>query len=653
MTLIIQQLFNALAMAAIYAFVGFGITLLYGLMRVVNFTQGLLAGLGAFVCLDLTELHVPLALAVIITACGIGLGSLILWVGLFRRTAANPFNGFVISLALITALPAAYELVWPGYTYSIPTRLLGVWDVHGVFLGERQVLIIGVTAVLTAALMVALRRTQFGRGIRAVAENVTAARVLGVPVAALGAATFAIGCALAALAGALLGITFPFNAYTGNNFLLVGFAVAVVGGLGSVGGAVVAAVILSIADTFGGAYVSLPWASDFSLVAVVIVILVRPHGLFGTTAAGETLGSAEAALSISEEPHRRSHEAGGAILGDAKARWSGAETKVRRTATLVGSAALVAAPWILPTHRLLSDAVYAMVIAIATYGIWFLFRYSGVLSIAQSAFMGVGAYATGIAISRWGLTFWLQVPLAMAAAAVAATVMGTVALRTRGSYFLIVIFAMTQLLVDTMGNWQALTGGQLGLINVVAPRPLGSIGNFKALDQQYWLVLAFVAVTLMFVWGLARSAFTRRLTTVRDDELLAQSVGLNTFSHQLIAFVIAGATAGLAGVLFLYQQQAIEPDLFGIFPGAAMILVLLLGGAGVLSGPIIGSLLFTFLPDVLGLGPNTTEVVDGLLLIVVIVFLPRGIGGSLRTGLGWLFDRGWAGRVRGSLAGGA
>lgn len=634
MTTFIQQIFNALAIGAIYLLVALGITLLYGLMRLVNFTQGLLAGLGAFVVFELAELGLPLVASLAIASAAIGLGSLVLLVGLFQRTLTRPFNGFVISLALITALPAAYALIWPADTYSIPTSLSGVWEINGVFLDQRKVLLIAVTVVATGGLVIVLRATQFGRGVRAIADNLVAARVLGVPVALLTAGTFVIGCALAALAGGLLGVSYPFNAYTGDQYLLEGFAVAVVGGLGSVGGAVVAALILSMSETLGGAYVSLEWAPVFSLTAIVVVILLRPRGLFGTTEAGETLGTSEAALSIAEDPYAAQLRA-----RDRSPAWHLAEEVMRWAKPIAAIVLLVAVPWILPTQRLLSLAIYAVVIAIATYGIWFLFRYAGVLSIAQAAFMGVGAYATALSISHWNLNFWLQLPLATAAAAVVSLIMGAIALRTRGSYFLIIVFAMTQLVVEVVANWQSLTGGHLGLINVVPAQPFGTAGDFWQLEQQYWLALGFLGVTVGAMFVLSRTAFTRRLTTVRDNELLAESVGLNTFRHQLIAFTIAGAIGGLAGVMFLYQQSALQPELFGIWPGAALILVLLLGGSGVLAGPIIGAFLLTFLPEILGLGPNTTQLVNGLLLIAVILFLPRGVGGSVRLAIQRLLAR--------------
>lgn len=637
MTLFVQQVINALIVGSMYLLVALGITLVYGLTRLVNFAQGELVTLGAFVCWELHRRGLPWGLSVVAATVIVALASEILDIGLFRRTINRPFNGFVISLGLIVALEGAYALIWPSDSYMIsPPSIGGVWRIHGVTLEHVRVLLVGITLTVAAILIVGLNKTQLGRGIRAIAQDRAATRVLGVPVGLLTGVTFMVGCGLAALAGALLGTIFSFNAYFGGQFLLDGFAVAIVGGLGNVGGAIIAAAVLSLCETLGGAYISLQWAPAFSLGAIIVMILVRPHGLLRDTEAAESLGAEEAALTYGTlRTAVTSHARDVRLL----------RALVPKLALAAGAILIVAAPWLLPTARLLSDATYAAVLATAAYGVWFIFRYVGILSIAHAAFMGLGAYAAALSVTHWNLNFWLQLLLAAAVGAASAAAMGAVALRTRGSYFLIVLFAFTELITAVLTNWQSLTGGSLGLFVMKPAEPLGSLLAFQSPHAFYWLAIAFMFVIAAATVALTRSRFGRRLVTIRDDDVLANSLGLSTFRHKLGAVAISGAIAGVAGLLFLYQETALEPSLFGVFPGVNLVLIMLLGGVGIVAGPVVGSIIFVFLPEVLGLGPNAVQLVYGLLLVAVMVVLPSGLGGSLNQLYHRLVDRRAGGRA--------
>jgi branched-chain amino acid transport system permease protein len=620
-----QNLYNSLGVASIYLLVALGITLVYGLTRLVNFAQGEMVTLGAFVSYEFVQRGFPLVVALVLSTVLVGLASEILDIGLFRRTVNRPFNGLVISLGLIVALEGLYALIWPRADYQLPQLLGGHWEVFGLVLAKNRLLLVIITAVVAVLLLLGLRNTQIGRGVRAIAENRTATRVLGVPVGRLTSLTFMVGSGLGALAGGLLGTLFPFNAYFGGTFLLDGFAVAIVGGLGNVGGAVIAALILAVSETLGSAYISLEWAPAVGLVAIIVVLLVRPHGILRGTEAGDSVGSAEAALAFGEDPtevtSRRPGERGS---------WREWITDPLKLTVAVCVVVMIIAPLILPTAKLLSNATYAVLIAIATYGVWFMFRFGGIITVVQAALMGVGGYTAGLTAEHWGWNFWFQLALAIVLAAAISLLIGLVALRTSGSYFLIVLFAFSELAVAILTNWVGLTGGIVGLIQTSTPDPLGGAVDFSDPYNFYWLALFFLFVTVFVMWRLTRSEFGRRLVTVRDNEVLARSLGLDAFRHKLMAFTICGATGGLAGVLLLYQQTAIAPPLFGTFPSVNLILVMMVGGLGVISGPALGAAVFVFLPEVLGLGPNATQLVYGLLLIAVIVFAPRGLGGSLR-----------------------
>jgi branched-chain amino acid transport system permease protein len=606
-----QQLYNGMAISSIYLLIALGITLIYGLTRLVNFAQGELVALGAFLAYGLRTTGLPFVLVVVTSVLIVVIFSQVLYFGLFRRTLQQPLNGFLISIGLIGALESAYALIWGTNLFLITPPFSHVWKIGGVYIDQPRFVIIMSVVFVTLVLFFTLERSQIGKGIRATAENAIAARVLGVPTRKLMPLTFAVGSALAALSGALLGSVYPFNAYSGEDLLLAGFAVAIIGGLGNVWGAVVAAICIGMAQTLGTAYVSSEWSSGFALAVMILIIIWRPHGLFRGT---EGAGTSQMWRTSTRRQQSRVNLDG----------------KVGPSLLVTFVAAAIAAPWVFHTAEFLSIASYGAILALAAYSLWLVFNYSGVFSIAQAAFMGIGAYSTGFIVSHSNIGFWPQVAIAAVLAAAVACVIGIVSFRTSGSYLLILLFAFVELIVLVMTNWVYVTGGSEGLISVATPRPFGGEINFSSDYALYFLIVGCLTVTIVMISVLAHTNFGQRLITVRDNETLASSLGLNPLLYRLAAFALGGAIAGVAGVLYLYQQLYIEPSLFDIFPGITIALIVVLGGNELLCGPVIGAIVVTFLPYLLRLGPNESTLAYGLVLVATIVLMPSGLAGKIQ-----------------------
>jgi branched-chain amino acid transport system permease protein len=620
LTIFIEQLFNALSLAGIYVLVAMGLTLVFGLTRIINFAQGEFVTLGAFATMTLAELNVPVPIALLLSGVGVGLLSEVIDLGVFRRTLSRPINGFIVSLGLIVALEAAYAIRWPGVLYTIPPVLPGVWHLGPVVLVQERVFLVLVAAAACLILFWFLERTHYGRGIRALAEDRTSAQVLGVRVGRLISVTFIIGSGLAALAGGLLGTIFPFTAFFGSAFLLKGFAVAIVGGLGNIRGVVVAALVLATAETMGGAYVSLEWSYAILLVVMVAIILWRPYGLFR---------SAEAA---GGDPLRGDHLLGGAGLS--RAALLTRVGRILKRLPLVGAAAfavvLATVPLWIDSYHSLSLMTFAVVNAIAVYSLWFAFRHAGIFSVAQAGFVGIGAYATVILTIHFQINFWEQILISVLLGAALAAVFGYIALRASGTYLLILLFALSELEIIVIQNWSDVTGGYVGITLPTAPDPFGGAISFANPIALYYLVLAFAAISVAFLAWLATTRFGKLLASLRDNEMLAQSLGLNTFRYKLLALTVSGAVAGLGGAALVYVAIGIAPPYFSVNASIQYSLMMLLGGSGTLIGPMVGALVATFLPDVLHFDPYESQLVYGLLLVLIIVVLPTGAIGALR-----------------------
>lgn len=619
LSIFITQVYNGLALAGVYLLVALGITLVYGLTNIVNFAQGEIVTAGAFTCLTLVQSGIPLGWALPITAVGIGLLSEVLDLGLFRRTLSTPRNGFLVSLGLIVSLPAAYASHWIGDAYSIAPLFPGTWQVGTLIFNKERAFLIGVTAAVGIALFLFLR-SHTGRGIRALAEDRISAQVLGVPVGRLISVVFIIGSGLAGLAGGLLGTIFPFTPFFGMTFLMKGFAVTIIGGLGNVRGAVVASLMLGLAESLGTSYISIQWANAISLGATVAIILFRPYGLFQ----GPETASADPihGMHLMATASRATVRIGKGFVADQLMRLP------RISLPLLIALGLVA-PMLLVTQRSVVIATFGLVNAIAAYSLWFGLRYAGIFSVAQSVLVGVGAYWTAIAALRWGQNFWLYLPVAVILSAAMAAIFGYIALRATGSLFMVLLISLSDLLIEILLNGGPLTGGRSGLVVPKPPDALGGLVDFGQARSLYYLVFCFLIAVILLVHRLGSSKFGRLLSSIRDNDVLARSLGLSTFSYRLAAFTISGGIAGLGGAMYLYAMNGVEPSWFNSAASVQLVLMTILGGAGSLAGPLVGSAAAIFIPELLHISPYQAQVVYGLVLIAIILLLPLGLVGTL------------------------
>ncbi len=287
----LQQLFNAVMRSGVYALVALGITVIFGLTGIVKFSIGELLTLGAFLSFAfwdndrLTFLPaVPpiptFFIAVILAAAAVAVLSLILERSAFRFTVNQPINGFIISLGLILVLQNTVIEFWGTELRAIQPPFTGVWEVAGVRMPIQRWFVVWVAVGLIGVLFIGLRFTKYGKAMRACAEDREAAALMGIPVDWVVAGTFALGGALAAVAGGLLASIGDITPYIGTQFLLKGFAVALVGGIGNVEGAVVAALLVGTTETMGAAYLAGEWRDAYVFGLMILILLVRPSGLF-------------------------------------------------------------------------------------------------------------------------------------------------------------------------------------------------------------------------------------------------------------------------------------------------------------------------------------------------------------------------------------
>jgi branched-chain amino acid transport system permease protein len=268
--------------------------------------------------------------------------------------------------------------------------------------------------------------------------------------------------------------------------------------------------------------------------------------------------------------------------------------------------------------------------AIPAIGMNLLYGYTGLVSLGHMGFAGIGAYTTAVLMKYYGVPFVPSLISGAVAAGFAGFLIGIPCLRLRSHFFIVVTLAVGMILYTLFNNLDGLTGGAEGLPGI--PRPGGfSIAGFdiefRSLTGFYLLVFTITALTFLLQYVLVRSNVGRSLSSVRQDEAVAAARGVNVFGHKLFAFVLSAAIAGVGGAMKVLFLRAAAPLSFELQESINLIMMLILGGAGYLIGPIIGAIAFIALPEFLRIASGMRLIFFGFVLLLLARFAPRGVCG--------------------------
>ena len=253
----------------------------------------------------------------------------------------------------------------------------------------------------------------------------------------------------------------------------------------------------------------------------------------------------------------------------------------------------------------------------------------GQLTLGHTAFFGIGAYTSGLLALQWGLSPLYGMGVAAALAALVGYLLGTITLRLRGSYFVLVTIGFAEVIRLVATNWIELTQGPLGLPGV-PPFDLGrATFTLTSKRQYYFVMLILCALTYALCARLLRSRFGRALTAVRQNENLAESVGVSAYRTTLVAMVVACALAGVGGSFYGHYTQFLSPELFAFYNTVTMVVMVVGGGQSTVAGPALGAIVFTFLPEFLRVAAFYRMLIYGVILLLAIMFMPRGIVDAL------------------------
>jgi branched-chain amino acid transport system permease protein len=414
---------------------------------------------------------------------------------------------------------------------------------------------------------------------------------------------FAFGSWLAGLGGALAAPLVALTPGMDTAIIVEAFVVVVVGGMGSFGGSLLAALLIGELQSFG---ILVHERASLVLVFLLMaaVLVVRPWGLLGRATPGPAAGARE----------------GGA---DA---WRGPLTRPLAGAAVV-TVGLALLPLAAPAYVLLigSEILALVLFAASLHLLW---GYGGMVSFGHAAYFGLGAYGAALALTRGGLPMPLAFLLGPAVAAAAAALFGAFCVRLTSIYFAMLTLAFAQIAYTVVFQWYGLTGGDNGLLGVWPPPWLAAPGRY------YLFALGVAVAGLAGLFWVTQSPLGLALRAIRDNPRRAESVGIHVRLHQWVAFVVAGVVAGLGGAVYVFQKGSAFPNYLFVEKSIEPLVMILLGGVESFLGPVVGAVVFTVLDTVVTKYLHYWGAVLGAILTALVVLFPQGFLGNRRAGAG-------------------
>ena len=301
----------------------------------------------------------------------------------------------------------------------------------------------------------------------------------------------------------------------------------------------------------------------------------------------------------------------------------------RRFWLVVAAMAIGLLPMILTDSYWQTNLIVCAINVMLAIGLDFVLGYAGQLNLGQSAFYGIGAYASTLLITLLGAPFWIAFIGGVLLSGFAGVLLAIFAVRLRGHYLAIASLGFAVITYQVLLNWISLTQGPLGIYAIAPPPPLRIIGlpviEFGDLANLFYLTAGFALLTYILLDQLVRSPVGETLTAIREDEVSAASLGINCSKWKVFAFAVSSAVAGAAGCFYASFVGTLVPDAFFITESFTVLAMVIVGGMGTLIGPALGAILLTILPELLrGIG-DLRLIVYGISVTLVVLFMPGGM----------------------------
>ena len=615
---LLAQLLNGLASASSLFLVSVGLSLIFGVTRTINFAHGSFYMLGAFIAyssVDQLSPHIGFWPALLLAPLACGVLGAITEIALLRRIYKSPeLFQLLATFALVLVIKDATLWLWGPEELFGPRAagLEGSIEILGRQFPSYDLFLIAVGPCVLLGLTLLLTRTRFGTLVRAATQDREMVGALGVNQAWLFTAVFALGTLLAGLGGALQLPREPASLEADMLTIGAAFVVVVVGGMGSIPGAFIAALLVAElkaiciwlgVQEIGGVEISfskLTLVVEFLVMAVVLVW--RPWGLLGKPQSLSRNGG---------EPERPLQPSGRAATSG----WVALLVALVLLPLLSGNLSGDSGSY---STVLLTDIFIAALFAASLH---FILGHGGMHSFGHAAYFGLGAYGAALLVRNLDLSMPAAVLLGPLVAAAGALLYGWFCVRLSGVYLTMLTLAFAQISWAIVFQWDDFTGGSNGVTGVWPPEWASNGPAF------YWLALALCALGIWLLRRMLFSPLGYALRAARDSALRADAIGIDVRRVQWTAFVIAGLFAGLAGALFAFSKGGVAPDALSVTKSVDGLVMVMLGGVQTLAGPVVGAAAFTWLHDTVARNTEYWRALLGAIMLILVLLAPQGLAG--------------------------
>ncbi|WP_225785355.1 ABC transporter permease [Xenophilus sp. Marseille-Q4582] len=615
---ILFAFFNAAAFGMAIFLVAAGLTLIFGLLRLLNMAQGGFFMIGAYVAYSVMGRDVS-SLGMFLFAVLVG-GVVVALLGLVtdrlvlrRLRHVDPHYVLIATFALMMVCTGVTKLIWGVDFFSVnpPPGLDQPMNPFGLFFSAYQLFVIGIGVLLYLLLEVAIHRLWFGKLMQALAADPWMSGVLGINVSFGIALSVMASFLLAGLAGGLLLPNQSLSTGLGDSYLMYAFFAVIIGGLGNIRGAFIGSLVLGLVHSLNT--VLLPSVPGLAIyVVLAIFLLFKPTGLFP-------------AVGTQTEGAHESH-GGGTLHRPVLSRgvWQALGT--------AGVLVLATLPlWISAGPLYVVGTVLIQVVFALSWNM--LFGYTGLVSFGHAGFFAIGAYLTALALRHVaGVPFLGVIAASAVFGALAAWGIGALALRRMSGVFLAVLTVALAEALRLIISFSSFLGREDGITDI--PRPALNLGlvrfDLGSSEAYYWFLLASCVLITGGMWWLLHSRFGRTLQTIRQDQERAAFMGTPVAGYRLAAFVISGAVAAVAGSLYAPWARIVTIEEVHWLASAQPMLNTLLGGVSSFWGPVVGAGLFAAITYATRTLVGLTELIVGSGLLIIILLAPNGAVGLWR-----------------------
>jgi ABC-type branched-subunit amino acid transport system ATPase component/branched-subunit amino acid ABC-type transport system permease component len=601
-----------LGLGGIYSVSTLGLVLVYRGSGVLNFAQGAIAGIGAYVYWELRfRTGVATAVAVILSVvlCAV-VGAVLHFAVMRPLILAPPLSRVIATLAVMAGLQSVGDIKYGSQTHIVPSFLSTQrLTIFGSIVTADRLILVGLGLVITVVAWVLYKFTRFGLATTAVAENEQTAQLCGHSPNTIALANWMAGCALAGLAGILVVPISGLNVDTMVLLIVPMLAAGLVGSFTSFPIAFVAAVAIGIIQSEMAKYVTTPgWTDSVPFLLVIAILIVRGRSLPVRSHINERLPDVGAAF-------------------------------IRPAVILPALASAVVLILVLPTSW--SEAsISSLLFGTVCVSVVITTGYAGQLSLAQFAFAGFAGFVATRLSATQGWPFLVCAILGIISAVPVGFIVGLPAVRTRGINLAIITFGLAFAMQSVLFDSSTFTGGVNGTV-VKTPNVFGmSLDTFSHPRRFEFASLIALALALLIASNIRRGRGGRRLVAVRSNERAAASLGLSVAKAKLFAFSASAGVAGLAGVLLAFENTYVQYDQFDVFTSVNAVIGSVLGSVGYLAGALIGGFgavggLSARIVNVFTSSGNVglyVSLVLSLLLIVTLIVNPDGIASFIVRG---------------------